>query len=269
MDEHGHTFEKSAIEEHLKRKNECPISRQPINSLAPNRLVQQTIVEWQQRDPIPNFSLFQKENSKLADINLQMAQTYAKEGEYGEALESYAKAFQYTRNWTDFVALPPLFEKMGEQEKATLAYLYLAQYQLQDGKHSEAIQTLETCQRGKGAHLQNNLILVEFYYLTHQGKKALELAIQTAEVLSKQNPEQATQVYRRVLRDHPAQFPIYHCLAALLESPQEKSQVLLKGSLQALQEGDYTAAERLSQEAEAFSEDSFVDQLISLDLLKK
>jgi len=269
MDEHGHTFEKSAIEEHLKRKNECPINRQPINSLAPNRLVQQTIEEWQKRDPIPNFSLFQKENSKLAGINLQMAQTYAKEGEYGEALESYAKAFQYTRNWTDFIAIPSLFEKMGEQEKATLAYLYLAQYQLQDGKQPEAIQTLETCQRGKGAHLQNNLVLVELYYLTHQGKKALELALQTAEVLSKQNPELAAQVYRRVLRDHPAQFPIYPCLAALLDSPQEKSQVLLKGALQALQEGDYTAAERLSQEAETFSEDSFVDQLISLDLLKK
>ena len=58
MDEHGHTFEKSAIEEHLKRKNECPISRQPIHSLAPNRVVQQTIEEWQQKDPIPNFSPF-------------------------------------------------------------------------------------------------------------------------------------------------------------------------------------------------------------------
>ena len=67
----------------------------------------------------------------------------------------------------------------------------------------------------------------------------------------------------------PTEFPIYSFLAALLETPQEKSQVLLKGALQALQNGDYTAAESLSQEAESFSEDSFVDQLIFLDLLKK
>ena len=60
VDDHGHTFEKSAIEEQLKIKNECPINREPIFSLTPNRIVQQTIEKWQQECPIPNFSLFQK-----------------------------------------------------------------------------------------------------------------------------------------------------------------------------------------------------------------
>ena len=269
MDEHGHTFEKSAIEEHLKRKNECPISRQPINSLTPNRLVQQTIEEWQKRDPIPNFSLFQKENSKLAESNLQMAQTYAKEGEYGEALESYTKAFQYTRNWSDYVGLPSLFERMKEAEKATLAYLYLAHYQLEDRKLPEAIQTLENCQQGPSACLQIDLLLVKLYNLADQPQKAMQLAIRSAEVLSKQNPEQAITVYKQLLTQYPDQFDLYFCLTHLLKSPQEKAQVLLKGACHALETGDYKTAERLCHEAEAYSEDSFVDQLVTLDLLRK
>ncbi len=268
IDEHGHTFEKSAIEEHLKRKNECPINRQPINSLATNRLVQQTIEEWQKRDPIPNFSLFQKENPKLASTNLQMAQTYVEEKEYREALEFYAKAFQYTRNWSDYVGLPALFERTQETEKATLAYLYLAYYQLEDRKLAEAIQTLENCQQGPSAWLQIDLLLVKLYNLADQPQKAMQLAIRSAEVLSKQNPEQAI-VYKQLLTQYPGQFDLYFCLSHLLESPQEKAQILLKGACHALETGDYKTAERLCHEAEAFSEDSFVDQLVSLDLLRK
>jgi len=269
IDEHGHTFEKSAIEEHLKRKNECPINRQPINSLAPNRLVQQTIEEWQKRDPIPNFSLFQRENSKLASTNLQMAQTYVEEKEYREALEFYAKAFQYTRNWSDYVGLPSLFERMQEAEKATLAYLYLAHYQLEDRKLPEAIQTLENCQQGQSACLQIDLLLVKLYNLADQPQKAMQLAIRSAEVLSKQNPEQAITVYKQLLAQYPDQFDLYFCLSHLLESTQEKAQILLKGACHALETGDYKTAERLCHEAEVFSEDSFVDQLVSLDLLRK
>ena len=269
MDEHGHTFEKSAIEAHLQRKNECPINRQPIHSLAPNRVVKQTIEDWQKKDPIPNFSLFKKENSKLARTNLQMAQTYVEEEEYQEALEFYAKAFQYTRKDEDYAPLPCLFETMGEYEKATLAYLYLAKYQLLAGKTSEAIQTLERCQRGKSSSLQNSLVLIELYYHSAQPKKALALSTQTAETFSKKNPEQAITLYRRILQDHPAEFPLYLSLAELLEAPQEKGQILLKGALEALGKGDYTAAEKLVQEAESRSENSFIDGLVSLDLIKK
>ena len=120
-----------------------------------------------------------------------MAQTYVQEGEYSEALECYQKAFQYTRNCEDYADLPPLFEKMGENGKATLSYLYLAKYQLLSGKTLEAIKTLETCQGGKSTSLQNNLVLIELYYHIGQPKKALELSIQTAETFSKQTSEQA------------------------------------------------------------------------------
>ena len=97
IDEHGHTFEKSAIEEYLKGKNECPMNRQPIHSLAPNRIVQQAIEDCQRQDSIPTFALFKKENPKLASTSLQMAQTYLEEEEFNEALDLYEKAFLYTK----------------------------------------------------------------------------------------------------------------------------------------------------------------------------
>ena len=269
MDEHGHTFERSAIEEHLKRKNECPFNREPIHSLVPNRLVQQTIEEWQKRDPIPNFSLFQKENPKLASTNLQMAQTYVEEKEYREGLEFYAKAFQYTRNWSDYVGVPPLFEKTGETEKAALAYLYLAHYQLEDKKLSEAIQTLEKCQQGRSACVQMDLLLIKLYHLAGQPQKGMELAVRAAKVLPKQNPKQAILVYKELLTQDPNQFDCYFCLTDLLKSPQEKAQVLLKGACHALETGNYKAAEHLCLEGETYSKDSFVDQLVTLDLLSK
>jgi len=236
IDDHGHTFEKSAIEEHRKRTNTCPVSREPIQSLTPNRLVQETIEEWQQRDPIPNLSLFQKANAKLATSNLQTANTYVNEGEYEEALEAYRKAFQYTKNWSHYTEVPLLFEKMEEVEKATLAYLYLACYQLQDANVEKAIETLERCQQGN-ACLQVDLLLIKLYEFSNQPEKAMPLAIQSADALSKQSREQAITIYKQLLTQYPEQVDLYSCLAQLLETDEEKSQTLFKGACHALERG--------------------------------
>lgn len=271
IDEQGHTFEKSAIESSLQRKNECPLGRHPIQSLVPNRLVKQTIEDWQQKDPIPTFSLFQKENPKLATTNLQAAQTYTEEKEYNEALECYAKAFRYTKNISDYTAIPLLFEKIGQYDKATLAYLYLAKYHLQAGQTHKAIQTLEMCQkRNSSSSLQNSTALIELYYHTGQTKKAFTLSIQTADKLSRENsPEQAVNLYKNVLRDHPQELSLYSKLAALLKDPREKVQVLLKGALQAFQENNEAMAKKLIKQAEHDFEDSLIDHLVFLDFIKK
>lgn len=58
IDDHGHTFEKQAIEKHLETSPQCPINREPIQTLTSNRVVQQFIEENQKKDPIPTFSLF-------------------------------------------------------------------------------------------------------------------------------------------------------------------------------------------------------------------
>ena len=268
MDEHGHTFEKKAIEDWLKKKNECPLTREPIHSLIPNLLVKQTIEEWQQRDPIPNFSLFQKENPKLAEISLQTAQLHIEEKEYDEALETYAKAFQYTKKWTDYCGVPILFEKMQKKENAILAYLYLALYQLEDGKTLEALSTLQRCEPSLATCPQVGLLLIKLNELICP-EKASELALRLAKILSQQSSEQAIHIYQHLLTQRPDQLDLYSVLADLHKNPEEKAHILFIGACHAIRAGDYKTAEKLSQEATARSEDSFIDQLIVLDLITK
>ena len=269
MDEHGHTFERSAIETCLQKKNECPISREPIYSLTPNRIVKQTIEEWQQRDPIPNFTLFQKENPTLAKLNLQTAQAYVQEKEYTEALQAYAKAFQYTKKWTDYASLPILFEEMQKKENAILSYLYLALYQLEDEKIPEALHTLEQCEPIFTTHPQVGLLLIKLYELQNLPEKANQLALRLARTLTHQSPEHAIYLYRHLLIQRPDQLELYSILSKLLKTPEEKAHILLKGACHAMQTRDYKSAERLTHEAMAETENSFIDQLIALDLLKK
>ncbi|NGX43640.1 MAG: hypothetical protein K940chlam7_01939, partial [Chlamydiae bacterium] len=270
MDEHGHTFEKSAIEKHLETSKECPINRQPINSLTPNRLVKQTIEEWQRREPIPTFSLFQEEDLELAASHLKMVQIYVQKEKYDEALEAYSKAFQYSKKSSAYLEVPLVFKKLKAPEKATLAYLYLAQYQLEEEEFAEAIQTLENCRKGKPAHLHIDHLLIKLYLSMAQPEKAKQLiAIQSAEGLSNQSREQAITVYQQSLNHYPLQYTLYSCLAKLIDSPQKKVQVLLKGVLHALEQKENEIASRLCAEASKHSEDSFVDQLVLSNLLGK
>ena len=158
---------------------------------------------------------------------------------------------------------------MKETEKGALAYLYLSHYQLQEGKLAEAIQTLETCQQGEANCLEIDLLLVKFYDLSNQPEKAMKLAIQSSQILSEQNPEQAITVYKKLLTQNPEQLDLYFCLARLLESSQERAHLLLKGACHALKARNYETASRLCQEANTCFQDSFFDQLVNLDLLSK
>ena len=86
---------------------------------------------------------------------------------------------------------------------------------------------------------------------------------------STKNSEQAIALYKQLLTRHPDQLDLYFSLTDLLESSQEKTQVLLKGACHALKTEDYETAERLCDAAKNDSKNSFVDQLVTLDLLKK
>nr|NGX41869.1 Beta-barrel assembly-enhancing protease [Chlamydiota bacterium] len=245
-----------------------PSSQQQVRQEDCELALTQAIGELQMRDPIPNFSFFQKENPKLTDLYLQLAQTHDKEGEYKEALDVYAKVFQYTKNWSAYQDMPTLFEKMGEPRKAILANLYLAQYQLKDGKLPEAIRTLEKSQQFKSFCLQSDLVLMKLFQFANQDEKAKQLAIKSAATMSKQNRDEAITLYKQILSQNPNQFDLYPCLARLVDNPQEKAQVLLKGACHAVEQEDYDLAEDFCSEASKYSEGSFVDQLISFDLLK-
>lgn len=89
VDDEGHTFEKSAIEEWLKDKKKiCPPFPHEIKTLTPNLQIKEAIEESTLRDPIPTFSHFVSTNSKLAKRNLDMAKICVEQGEYKEALAS-------------------------------------------------------------------------------------------------------------------------------------------------------------------------------------
>ncbi|NGX37999.1 MAG: hypothetical protein K1000chlam2_01168, partial [Chlamydiae bacterium] len=228
IDDHGHTFEKSAIEKLLVKDARCPLNREPIQTLVPNRIVEDKVEKWRNQDPIPNFSLFTKENSKLAQSNLKMAEEYEKEGEYMGALDSYRKAFQYSKNWRDYVGLPFLFERMEKIEKATLAYLYLACYQLEDEKIVETVETLERCQKGKTASFEIDLLLIELYELSGESSNAQKLRIQVARNLSQEKPEQSITLYKQALIQNPELFELYFELADLQNNSIEKNQTYFK-----------------------------------------
>ena len=270
IDEHGHTFERSAIErERQRNKNLCPISREPIASLTPNRGIKDAIDEWKKQDPIPTFTLFKKNNPVLFGKNLETAQLYVEQEEYGEALESYSKAFLYTNDWRNYLELPKLFEKISNPEKATLAYLYLALYQLQDGKLSEALQTLEYCKKITPLSQQIDKILIHLYHANKQTSQAITLGLHSAKTLAPTNPQEAIRLYKQVLDLDPCEWTVYPPLSDLLGNPQEKAHILLKGACHALDSKEYETAQRLSKEAEKNYEDSFIDRLIDIEFLTK
>jgi len=269
VDNHGHTFERSAIEAQRKLKNECPINRAPIETLTPNRAIQQVIEETQKQDPIPTFVLFKKKNPQLAESSLKMAQAFMEAEEYEDALSAYLQAFQYTKESTDYAQLPALFERMGQKDKAWLAYLYLIQYQLQDIKVGEALQTLEQCRKSYPEFIQIIPLLVKLYRFTQAPAKALACALESGEALDQEHPREALVLYRELIAEDPCQWKAYPVLARLLQNPRQRAHILLKGACHALQKKEYPIAKSLCEQAQQSYKDSFIDRLIDLEFLAK
>ena len=53
IDDHGHTFERSAIEQHLQQSDHCPLNRESIFSLSPNRSMKDLIDKMRTEQLIP------------------------------------------------------------------------------------------------------------------------------------------------------------------------------------------------------------------------
>ncbi|MCE5318991.1 MAG: hypothetical protein LLG04_16715 [Parachlamydia sp.] len=264
IDEHGHTFEKSSIE-----GKACPFTRGPITSLVPNRIVKQAIEEYQRQEPIPTFSLYKKENKQLADKNLQMVSDYLNANEFEDALDCYVKAFQYTKEWRNYVGLPLLFEKMGNMEKACLAYLHLAEYQLNDAKVEEAIKVIEHCQKNVAEMEHINSVLVKLYQITHQTSKAASLAFDAADKLKDKHPKEAFALYQQVVMYDPNQWKAYLELASLANHSFEKTHILLTGACHALRKKDYSRVAEFCDLARSLDMASFVDRLVEIALCHK
>ena len=269
IDDCGHTFEKQAIEEHLANDDRCPISRELIISLTPNRTIKGAIEAWNQQDLIPTLALFKKHNPVLFGKNLETAEACVAQEEYEAAIECYAKAFVYSSDWRNYAALPKLYEKNGDRDKATLAYLYLALYQYQDDKPAEVISTLEQCKESNPSIPQIDNLLIQLYHVSGRQAVAIQLALQCAQARTEANPQEAIRLYKQVITYDPQEWTAYSRLFQLLKDPQERAHILLKGAHHALEAELYELAQTLSTLAQSTYEDSFLDRLIDLELLKR
>jgi hypothetical protein len=139
----GHLFQRSIIEKWLQQQAVCPKCRisQQVSELVPMYDLSSIVQELQKEEPIVSLSSFQRTDREFADQHLRIGA--ARFGD--DALTAYAAAFKYTNDPEDYALIPSIYHIMGESEKAVLASLYLAQYQLREDKVSEAIETLTYC----------------------------------------------------------------------------------------------------------------------------
>jgi hypothetical protein len=140
----GHLFQRSPIEKWLQQQAVCPTCRssQQVSELVPMYDLSSIIQELQKEEPIVSLSSFGKEDRNLAYRYLAIG---AECENQEDALGAYAKAFEYAKSSEEYAIIPSIYHIMGESEKAVLASLYLAQYQLREDKVSEAIETLTYC----------------------------------------------------------------------------------------------------------------------------
>lgn len=218
-------------------------------------------------EPIPTFSLFKKENSKLAKAQLQVAEIYLQEKEYPSALQAYALAFQYTQKWQDYEPLPNLFKEMKEQRKAHVALLYLTSYQIQAGALPEALKTLEKLSQDPSFSIDLRPLIIHLY-ITQDPKKAVSLAYKTIGDYEKEHPAKAQILYNLILHYHPYEFDTYISLASLYSNPLEESHVLLRGACQAIEIKNFSDAEVLC--FKAIQQDSpLLDLYLPLQILQE
>jgi len=269
IDEHGHTFEKTAIEEHLKRNPTCPLNREPISSLTPNRQIKDAIDAWKKKDPIPTFNQYKQNNPILFGKHLETAQSCVEQGEYEEALQAYAKAFQYTNDWKNYSEVPKLFERRGRKEEAMLAYLYLILYQLQDGKRQEAIQTLKHVIDITPFHHPLDQFLIQLYQANGQKLEATEHALKVAQALTSIDPLIAIRFYEQALANDPTRWNIYPVLAELHQDSPTKTHILLKGVIHALEHQEHQTAQHLAQSLPPTREETNIKAYPSLQILKR
>jgi tetratricopeptide (TPR) repeat protein len=269
IDEHGDTFEKSAIEAHMKKNGKfSPLNRKPITAdLKPNRALKAGIEELRRQDPIPTLALFKKSNPQLANNNLKHAQDCIEAKEYEEALSAYKNAFQFTRELTHFKGLILLFEKMGQKDRALLATLHLVLYQLQSGEHTLAIETLEKCRKDHPEFIQIYTLLIKLYRSVQENNKANSCTLYIGKVLSQKHPKDAILLYKDLIGHNPDQWTAYSALASLLQKPYEKAHILFMGACHAIRVGDYSMAEDFCCIAASCS--IFADRLITLDVLTR
>lgn len=237
IDEHGHTFEKDEIETWLKTSNLCPVSKQPINSLIPNRALKD-IIEKQlsKKFKILTLSDFKSKDDGLAQGYINQAHLHEDRKEYEKALEQYRLAFCYTNSSEDYANLVQLFKKEKDDLKQCLATLYLAKYQLKENKPEKALESLYQAQLLQKDN--ETLLLPLAILLKHADKpKAFDLFCKLGEYFSKNKKvDEAKKAYEEAIELNPLKIEIFGQLANLYKEERKT----IKQSLDAAQK-EYNA----------------------------
>ena len=221
----GHLFDRIAIETWRKTNNKCPTCKTQITILSPNYALKELIEDWQQEDPIPTRSNFKVFNKELAKIHNTSAKKCIDAKEYEEAIKCYREALRYTKSTKVYSAIPQLYEKLGKKDKATLSRLYLSLYQVQEGKTSEAAETLKQC--GSDTLKLDPLVVG----LTLQSSQSLEKIDEALILASKQtDTEDKVFIYKQIIAYAPDKLEAYKQLIPLITDPIEKRSLRLKAA---------------------------------------
>ena len=158
-----------------------------------------------------------------------------------------------------------LVEEEDTTVQKTVEQLSLAKCQLEDEKIEAAILILIGISH---THFKINSVLIKLYVLTNKKQEALLLVTETAERLKDQQPNEAIRLYKQVLAYIPTHWVFYTLLSSLLDSPSEKSHILLKGALEAIQQKESARAAQFCGEAQEIYADSFTDRWVDLEYLR-
>ncbi len=242
----AHVFEQTVIQG-LKAEDLCPLCEVPIkiSELIEVTDPQKIFENWE--EPVLVCASLEGLNPQLADEYLEIAQGLVSEGRYNEALKAYAQVFQYTNSSEIYSAIPNLYIKLEEPEKATLSCLYLGLYQFQEGKTQESIRTLKENKLldrllRMGLALQGAPSLEEIDRAMDLASEINDLCIFWKKKRNTSNWEEASEdiifIYEQVIRINPSRLDAYEKLIPLLKTCEEKRDLLLRAADRAHEIGE-------------------------------
>lgn len=213
----GHIYDKTAIQQAMQIKPSCPNCRTPITTLSPIHVLRDLVETWQKEEPILTCSNFKRLDQKLSNTYLVIAKSLVDEQKYEEALEIYKLALQYINSPAAYAAVPLVYERLKEPEKATLSRLYLSLYQLQSGHIQEAITTLESC----GSELLKlKPVIVGLKLQLCQSGEKISMVFRFASFQT--HSEDKVFIYKQIIAHVPDSFEAYKLLIPLIQDPIEK-----------------------------------------------
>jgi len=235
VDSHGHTFEKEAIESWLKLNNNCPLQPEyplSLSDLKPNYFASQTMERLRKTQfAVPSRNLFEGGNEKLAKTLLDQGFVFEEEGKFDEALDFYRKALKYTNKAKDYLYIPVIFERMGEKQSASLAYLYLAKYQIEENNYELALESLIKARDLQSHIIELNNPIAIFYKETNKEDVAYSLFIEIGDRFAKSSKKiaamSAIEAYKNAISVNPNFSEVYEKLADQIQEKQQKANIYL------------------------------------------